>query len=370
MKRNIFSYINNRNKFPGANRASILIDIYVNKKTYLIFILAGFLLTTCVTPFEVPYNGVYKKYVVTGYISDHPGPFTINITYSTPYSASTAGTNYPVKNAKVTIIDADSNNEEVSKAIYDREGRYHTGPYFYGIPGHHYILHIITLNNDELRSYPELLAPMSPNVSIHYEFVPETSVHPEGDRVWITMNDLSGTKNYYRWQYEGVYQFTTELNQSTQGMNNTNCWQYEYFHNDLILASDESFNGMPFSQDITVVPYFASTPYLITVYTQSLTEDAYNYWKVINKQINNPGGIFSPPPQPIKGNMYCVNNPDLQVLGYFVASSEVKSQIFITRAVNLPVKYPRQYDPIDCGTYTNAVPITCCPVNYPDGWPE
>ncbi len=340
------------------------------KIKYLIFILAGFIMTTCETPFEVPYNGVYKKYVVTGFISDQPGPFTINISYTTPYSASTAGTTYPVPYATVGIMDADSTNLPIAMATYTKAGKYLTDPKWKGIPGHHYVLNIVTLNYDTLMSYPELMTPMDTSIEIHYEFVKETTVHPEGDRVWLTMKDPPGIKNFYRWEYEGVYEFTTKLSLSTQGLNDTQCWQYEYFHNQLELASDDDFNGTSFDRQITVVPFFSSTPYLITVYTESLTQQAYDYWKAVDKQINNPGGIFAPPPEPLAGNMYCVNNPKLEVLGYFQVSAVKKSQAFMKRDVHEAVKYPKQYSLGPCWIYTNAVEIKCCPMNYPDGWQE
>jgi hypothetical protein len=63
--------------------------------------------------------------------------------------------------------------------------------------------------------------------------------------------------------------------------------------------------------------------YGIILYTwlQSIDEEAYTYWKNIEKQIYNEGKLFDPINTQVYGNLSCKTDPERLVLGYFSASS-------------------------------------------------
>lgn len=331
---------------------------------YIIFIFCLIMLTTCVVPFEVPVSQLKRDYTVSGIITDNPGPYSVKMAYSSAYAKDVAGYNQPVLGAWVTINDEES-GEHVT-LTYQKAGVYVSDSLFRGKVNHHYHLRILTIEGDMLVSKPELLPPLNTVVTTHHEYVNESDLNPEGDKVWITMTDDPGEANYYRWKYEGVYRFSTFS--WMVDPHQTYCWRYEYFNTDLMLASDHLINGKSFKQDITVVPYFSSTPYLLTIYTLSLTEEAYNFWNLVERQINNSGGIFDSPPSDIQGNLYCVNDPKKEVLGYFGASSMIKSQVFLTHEGYPRPLHPLVFDSIPCVEYSHAQLVTCCPTNYPDGW--
>jgi hypothetical protein len=66
------------------------------------------------------------------------------------------------------------------------------------------------------------------------------------------------------------------------------------------------------------------------VYLQSLTERAYTFWDQIDQTVSNVGTIFDAPPAPILGNIYNLNDPDEQVLGYFSAVARDTIRGFLT----------------------------------------
>jgi hypothetical protein len=318
---------------------------------------------SCEVPYDLPVKKTELEYVVDGLITDNPGPYSVTLTYSADYSSSNDGTNLPVEGANVMITDNEGLPAMLSPAPL---GLYWTAPGFKGEATHTYILHILTANGDELMSDPELMPPSSPIVGDRYEFEPEDAFHEDGHRVWIKIADNPGQKNYYRWTINGVYQFATVLSSSIP--TSTQCWQYEYYPFKIMLASDQFVEGNTFEQEIMFIPYFSGSPYLVTVYQQSLTKEAYDFWKLVNDQINHSSGIFAVQPARIRGNMYCVNNSAKKVLGYFGASSMIKHPVFVRRT-NGKVKNLRSYEKVPCYVYPNTVPYVGDTSTWPEGWP-
>lgn len=60
--------------------------------------------------------------------------------------------------------------------------------------------------------------------------------------------------------------------------------------------------------------------YYFQVVRSSLTQDAYRYWSEINQVANTQGSIFDRPLAPVKSNIYNVDDPGEEVLGYFEVS--------------------------------------------------
>jgi hypothetical protein len=57
----------------------------------------------------------------------------------------------------------------------------------------------------------------------------------------------------------------------------------------------------------------------------SLSEDAYNFWKQAESQLNASNKLFAPVSSQINGNLSCVNYPDKKIYGVFYASdSEIR----------------------------------------------
>ena len=53
----------------------------------------------------------------------------------------------------------------------------------------------------------------------------------------------------------------------------------------------------------------------------SINKEAYVYWETVKKISKSTGSIFDTPPAPIIGNVYCIDDPDERVLGFFEVSS-------------------------------------------------
>jgi hypothetical protein len=60
--------------------------------------------------------------------------------------------------------------------------------------------------------------------------------------------------------------------------------------------------------------------YSMELTQMAISKEAYIYWENIRKNSDDIGGIFSPQPSEIQGNIKCVSNPSERVLGYISAA--------------------------------------------------
>jgi hypothetical protein len=337
-------------------------NIHIRKQciftALLLIIIAG-----CEQPVDLHLKSNDKEYSVDALITDQPGSHRVKITITGAYSIYGVGSNPTVEGATVSISDNTGNIEILSQT---GPGEYKTRPDFHGVPGRFYILSIQTLNGDVLMSNPEIMPEVPPIKSSYVEFVKESDLNEEGHKVFIIFDDPKGIANYYKWKWEGIYQFSTFLNRPP---GSTTCWRYETKYVYLNILDDKYFDGNEKSQEITLIPYFSGTPYLVTVYQQALSKEAFEYWKLIDAQIESSGGIFDAPPSRIRGNLYCSNDPSKNVLGYFGASGMTKLPIMINRSANGHVKnfrtYPRN---VNCWILPNSVRLDPDPSTWPEGW--
>jgi hypothetical protein len=99
------------------------------------------------------------------------------------------------------------------------------------------------------------------------------------------------------------------------------------------VASDKLVSGGMISRQLlTIVPYASRSKYFLYYEQQSLTREAFKFWKTLEEQSKNVGGIFDKPPATVRGNMYSTENEDEVVLGYFGASDIKPSSILVDRS--------------------------------------
>jgi hypothetical protein len=336
----------------------------VSKKNikYLIWLpLACILiLVSCEKEVDLDITKKNPHYVVDGLITTRPGPYKVYVYRSAAFTQQLEGTYDPEQGATVIISD-DLGNEHY---LYEAgNGAYQTSFLFQGEAGRTYTIRVITETGIELESYPEMLHKSPPIDSMYYEFEEATQIYPEGHKVSIVTIDPPGEKNYYRWDWKGVYSFTTQFD----GPGSTTCWRYEFDINYLTLKSDNLIDGNALHQPIAWIPFFSTTKYLVTVEQQSLTKSAYDFWALVDKQNNNVGSVFDSPPTRIKGNLYNVTKPEDPVLGYFGASDFSIGHTMLYREGIPPISLLRSYPRnVNCATLANSELFFGD--NYPEGW--
>lgn len=73
--------------------------------------------------------------------------------------------------------------------------------------------------------------------------------------------------------------------------------------------------------------------YHITVYLEALDEEAYKYWNNIQVNSQNQGTIFSPTPSQMQGNIRCLSDPAVQVIGYISAAEQAVADMYYDNLV-------------------------------------
>lgn len=320
-------------------------------------------MTRCIQPIELDISKQDRSYVVDGLITNQPGPYSVTVKYSGAYTQNFEGTQYGVNGALVILSD-DAGNEEILMELGN--GIYQTHSLgIQGVAGRSYTLQIFTIDGDTLESYPEVLLETPDVENIYYEFKEASPTNLEGHEVIVRINDPADESNYYRWKWLGMYQFVT-IWRRWNPASGVACWREDFDLNQINILSDEYVNGNPFEHAITLVPFFSTGKYLVHVYQQSLTKSAYDFWLALEEQRTRTGTIFEPPPVTIVGNVFCVNNPDKKVLGYFGASEIKRSYIMVRRPSGVDPPYVRTY-PFDtrCWELTNSYKV-----GERDTWPE
>lgn len=164
-----------------------------------------------------------------------------------------------------------------------------------------------------------------------------------------------GPAGYYRWSasetweyhstYYAAYFFAPagtvyrgrvieqdSLVEYEEGDNLYYCWNSAY-RSDIMLGST-----VELTEDRLVdhcLYTFANTDrkvsvvYFVELRQVRLTEEAYRFWETVRNNSTNVGGLFSPEPSELRGNIINVDDPDELVLGYVSASTCTRKKLFV-----------------------------------------
>ncbi|UCG28385.1 MAG: DUF4249 family protein, partial [Bacteroidales bacterium] len=69
--------------------------------------------------------------------------------------------------------------------------------------------------------------------------------------------------------------------------------------------------------------------YSLLVKQYCVSDEAYEYWYQLQKQSQESGGFYETQPPQLTGNIYNVDDPEENVLGYFYVSSAAEKRIFV-----------------------------------------
>jgi hypothetical protein len=296
------------------------------------------LMGQCVTKFDPKITENTPKLVVDGLITDQPGPYQIRLQYSYPYSNQTSVST--IGGAAVEISDDQGTTE---KLIDRGQGLYETAPNgMRGIVGRKYKLSIKTPEGKKYESKPELLKPIAEFGKIYTEYQELLNPTLRGQfNLFVDVKDPDSPNDFYRWKWAHYEKLTYCYYLFTSGAGGVirqrsecceSCWKVESCNGCIILANDRLTNGKAITRvPLGKVPYDDVSGYFILFEQYSLTAEAYQFWKAVDSQINNSGGVFDLPPATVIGNLACTSHTEDQVLGYFGASSVVYKPMHIPR---------------------------------------
>lgn len=340
----------------------------------------------CVDPYDPQLVGKDKKLVVDCSITDKPNFVNIQLTYSAGYNSTEGVFDQLATGATVWISDEKGNKfsfveDEVNFGLYTS-----TKP-IAGKIGQAYQLNI-NINGKQYQSKLERMLPVAPigKITSKYERNREEKPKAIGRfELFVDTKDPAERTDYYRWSWRHYERATLCRKQRRPSQGEVRppvigypcceeCWNFTFCNACINIASDEFANGAVIArQPIGSIPYDGREPYFMVIEQQSLTKEAYNYWRIVKEQSSNSGGIFDAPPTYIRGNITNSKDANELVLGYFSVSSVSTKAFYFERNLTfepfskIATNDPNIADIID----TNCFP--CKETNLrtglkPEGW--
>jgi Domain of unknown function (DUF4249) len=317
------------------------------------------LLNSCITTF-IPKTGDNKEMIVVdGLITDQPGKNTIKLSRSLPLG--NGNTPIPVKGCIVTVTDDLGNTfnfTETAAGTYTSDSAE-----FQGSIGRLYTLHINTnsySNNHNYESYPMEMKPVPPIDSVYYEKVTITEPDKwnflqEGCQVYLDTHDPTNQCKYYRWKFIETWEFHLPFY-----VPNRICWisansELINIKNTSVIEKDQinryPLNFISNQTDRLLIKYS------ILVNQYSLNDQEYLYWEQLQKLSEQVGSLYDIIPASVTNNIYCLDDPNEKVLGYFSVSANSSKRIFIKdHFLGVVNKYTIDYCGVDTIPKNGPIP--------------
>jgi len=316
-----------------------------------VLMLAG----SCVTKFIPEVNEAQELLVVEGLITDQPGVNTIKISKSVPLDQRY--TFKPLRKCDVAISDDAGNLYDLTETS---DGTYVTdSAQFRGVVGRRYQLRIkvndVSFSFGSYESNPMEMKAVPPIDSVYFEKVSlkvfsNGVPKEEGCQIYLDTHDPEGKCKFFRWTFTETWQ----INLPYITPKNV-CWTSE--NSDLIKIkttnsiSEDRVSGYPLLF-ISNNTDRLETKYSILTRQYSLSEDEFDYWSRLKSISEENGSLYDVIPASINGNIYNIDDPYEQVLGFFSVSAVTSNRLFIEESF---AGQKNLYD--DCVTDTSYMMI-------------
>lgn len=354
----------------------------MRRKILLTMLLGSFLFSSgCIEPFIFTPKEPVELLVVDGRIDQSTGPYELRLSRTSTFGTPPA----PVVDAQITIYD-DLGQQEMYDLI--GAGIYQScGDAVRGEPGRSYYIEI-KLDGQTYQSQPQTMPSLIRADSIYFETEVETVVSDQGgvteDRlinVYVSTPAKQPNQDvYFRWLSDVNYSVfepdcgPLHIRKSCYITDTTNTQDIKLFSSEN--TETDQLSRYLVATDDTRPQYAFSIRYYVNVYQISTTQQAYQYWEDIKTIANQEGTIFDPPPAPIPGNMYNVNDQDETVLGFFETTAIDTVRTFLQRGdlAPLPISefcgYALGSQPSDPRACCNCLRIDKSSTERPDYWNE
>ncbi|WP_299991116.1 DUF4249 domain-containing protein [uncultured Pontibacter sp.] len=336
----------------------------------------------CIDPINMGKMKQQKHLAVEGSFTNIPELNYVRLSYAQPYD-------YPynefVTDAEVYVTSSEG---ERYNFVYGGDGGdfyFNTAGNYYpefpmeaaAVVGHTYTLHVVA-NGRTYQSTPATVKAPLPIDSIHFEVdeqvfsfkgYQERKKWP-GYKVLVDYHDPGEDANFLRWTFFSRFEVNTQPEEyrTPSGAHVpkeccARCFLEEKLDRFKVV-NDRLVNGRRvINQEVLFLPFerYLGIKHKLKVYQYSVTQDAYNFFHIMEQQKEAKGTIFDPPPAKVKGNMFNVENAEEQVIGFFDVSGVSMKEVTILRSdIDYPVIPFRWWD--DCLTLPGATR------EQPEGW--
>lgn len=283
------------------------------KRLVMMVLLSSLL--SCIDPVELPIRSETPRLVVDGLITNEPPPYSVRLSYSGDFTfEQESARDQKVTDATVTLSD-DTGQSTVLAHDPFNPGYYRTTDLaFTGQPGRSYTLTLTLADGTRYASQPERMPPVPPIDTVYADLNRSETDLFDSYRFafYIDTNDPGNEQNFYGW---------TATSYNVQGSPPDYCW-VKTENQRINIFTDKAVNGKSIRRrPVVQSPIRSIGPHFVEVKQYSLSQRAYQFYRLFEEQQTRTGTIFDPLPASVIGNISQIGQPDERALGYFRASA-------------------------------------------------
>jgi hypothetical protein len=170
----------------------------------------------------------------------------------------------------------------------------------------------------------------------------------EGDVSIYVSTQGNERAQYFMWEYEETWIYQSPYRSSykydlerrdvvpltTDDQLTFRCWNWDRTRQINISSSESYQNDYIYQKELLKIGSLSEKlgeRYSILVTQRAIDRDAFVFWEAIRKNSNDIGGIFSPLPSNLTGNMHNIDDPQEPVIGYITAGKSAQKRQYINR---------------------------------------
>ena len=137
---------------------------------------------------------------------------------------------------------------------------------------------------------------------------------------------------FYRWQFREDWEIISDNESSSDYTYPYYCWNGGNSRNLLIGSAEKTVFGQLTNIIEEIVPYNRKLEvlYRIKVKQNAISKQAYEYFDNIKKNSQQTASIFAPVQSELTGNIKCITDPTIPVIGYVDISSTTHNELYIS----------------------------------------
>ena len=306
--------------------------------TLLAFILL--FIIACEEPFPDAETDSVSLINISGNITNAPDGPPIRVFRSYVNTSSSRSSVIPVLNARVEVLENESNAILFETRSSD-PGLYYPPEGFMATPDTPYQLKITMPDGSVYLSSSETMPDSKATLKdIHQIF--EVSDAPRyskdffvGHSVYLDFEDPVGKGDFYFMSYR-LFQEQLYCYDAPIGIEiipcEYNCWDI-LASNNLNIITDEFYDGSVIENRLLgKIPYYEAASAMLEINLESIPKEAYEYFKLILEQTEKTGTLADTPPSSFQGNIQSTSSDALKATGYFFVSNMEQSDYWLDRS--------------------------------------
>ena len=321
---------------------------------YLILLL--FALAGCIEPYHAKTDSIDNILVVEGIITS--GTTLITLSKSVGLEDNIYDNIFGVNNAAVYVECEDGTKSQIAYPSWNPYASYFSGWGNYLVETGEldtekkYRL-VIELDGEEYQS--GYLAPViSPPVEVSFKLDQNDLIN-----VCVSTTGFDQQPGYYLWSYKEDWEINAIMYNDTVMINGKltfndlysadnryYCWRKDSSR-VLLLGTTERLIENTIREK--AIWYFNradnrfSVLYRINLFQNTIHKEGYDYFYNLQKNIEQTGSIFGTIPSEIMGNIKCVSNPEIPVIGYVDVSTTTSDEQYLNNMYYDPSGRSGQY---------------------------